>query len=74
MAHHDLLLHSDAESDAIETYPSIDNLIRPGLRRAFPLPAKGQAADERFGVLLRALGPRTGVTRPAAIPLAVLTC
>lgn len=74
MAYHDLLLHSDAESGAIETYPSIDTVIRPGLRRAFPLPAKGQAADERFGVLLGALAQRTVGTWPAAISLAVLTC
>lgn len=73
MAYHDLLLHSDAPSDVADAHIPIDALIRPGLHQAFPLPATGQAADEKFTVLLRALAARRGGTCQAATSLAVLT-
>lgn len=46
-----------AHPHTAETRTSIDDLIRPGLSRAFPLPEEPQA-DERFGQLFRALAQR----------------
>ncbi len=51
---------SEASSDAVEERPSICDLIRPGLLRAFPLPSKGGADEEKFRVLLDALARRAG--------------
>ncbi len=34
---------------------SVDDLIRPCLRKAFPLPVPGQTGDDRFAVMLAAL-------------------
>lgn len=57
MARHDRS-YSHAWSDKADATPSIDVLIGPGLRCAFPLPAEGHANDERFRRLLDALAER----------------
>jgi hypothetical protein len=63
---------SMAQTDRLPSYGSpgivdrqtcIEDLIRPGLRRAYPFPTEGCADDERFGLLLDALARRCG--RPA---------
>jgi hypothetical protein len=74
MAYLDLLLHSDAQSDGADTHTPINVRIRPGLHQAFPLPVAGQAADEKFTLLLRAFAPRIGGARQAATSLDILTC
>lgn len=51
---------TEARSEADERRPSISDLIRPGLLRAFPLPATGGADEERFRSLLDSLARRTG--------------
>jgi len=43
-----------------DSHTCIEDLIRPGLRRAFPLPSEGCTDDERFGLLLDALARRCG--------------
>ncbi len=53
MPHHHLR-PAQAHSGTAETRASIDDLIRPGLSRAFPLPDPS-SADERFSRLLEAL-------------------
>lgn len=58
MTRHDLF-HSYGQAGGAETGTTVDALIRPGLRQAFPLPSKGDH-DERFHVLLNALAERTG--------------
>ena len=55
MARYDFT-HSDASSSDTETATSFDALIRPNLARAFPLPAPTRADDERFRLLLDAIG------------------
>lgn len=55
---------SDDGSGTAESRAHIDVLIRPGLRRAFPLPAAEQAGDERFRLLLEALAQRRGEPGP----------
>ena len=65
MARYDHHFSDDGSGDA-EPRAHIDVLIRPGLRRAFPLPAEGQAGDERFRLLLNALAQRRGGSSPAA--------
>lgn len=57
MARHDHQFWDDRSDDA-ETRTSVDTLIRPGLRRAFPLPAEDHAHDDRFRLLLDALAQR----------------
>jgi hypothetical protein len=52
--------HSDPYADIAEPRASIDELIRPGLRQAFPLPARGGADDEKFRLLLHALAQSQG--------------
>ena len=37
-----------------------DDLIRPALRQAFPLPAEDQTGNEKFRLLLDALAQRAG--------------
>jgi hypothetical protein len=52
-----------------EALPSFDELIRPGLRRAFPLPAAGHGDDEPFRRVLAALARhRQGDTGPGDRP------
>ena len=34
---------------------SVDDLIRPCLRQAFPVPVAGQTGDDRFQIMLDAL-------------------
>ena len=51
---------------AAEDRSTMDELIRPGLRRAFPLPQDDQDRDERFRLLLEALAERTRVANPQA--------
>jgi hypothetical protein len=70
MARHDPLLHSAAYSDVAETRTPIDALIRTGLGRAFPLPAKGQDIDETFRLLLDALARRHGGNRQSSASFA----
>ena len=48
--------HSDASSSDAETPTSFDALIRPNFVRAFPLPATEEACDERFRLILDAIG------------------
>lgn len=62
MAPHDLR-RPEARPDEGEARAPIEDLIRPGLLRAFPLPAPGGGEDERFRVLLDALARRTGDRR-----------
>ena len=57
MARHDYQYWDD-QSGGAETRASMDALIRPGLLKAFPLPAEGQAHDDRFRLLLEALAQR----------------
>lgn len=52
-------LQSYGSAGIVEGQTCIEDLIRPGLRRAFPLPAEG-CDDERFGLLLEALARRCG--------------
>ena len=65
MARYDHQFWNDRSGDA-ETRTSIDTLIRPGLRRAFPLPTDNHAHDDRFRLLLEALAQRSGGTSQAA--------
>lgn len=60
----------DPWSDDADAPPSIDALIRPGLHRAFPLPAEDHAGDDRFRVLLEALAHRHHLLARQAPPLA----
>ncbi len=39
----------------VEASGSVDDLIRPSLRKAFPLPGTDPATDERIGLLLDAI-------------------
>ena len=64
MARHDHQFWDDQSGDA-ETRTSMDSLIRPGLRRAFPLPADDHAHDDRFRLLLEALAQRSGASSQA---------
>lgn len=57
MAHHHRP-HPGTSSGLIEPGATIDDLIRPGLRQAFPLPEDGYGSDERFRRLLDALAQR----------------
>lgn len=59
MARHDRP-HSDVYLDGAESRTAIDPLIQHSLRRAFPLPAKASAGDEKFRRLLDALAQRSG--------------
>ena len=45
-----------------ETSTSVDALIRPCIRQAYPLPAADHLDDERFRWLLDALAQRSGRT------------
>jgi hypothetical protein len=54
MARRDLLLPDAHASDTEDREPSHE-LIRPCLRRAFPLPENGHETDARFCRLLDAL-------------------
>ncbi|HVG49670.1 MAG TPA: hypothetical protein VM899_16215 [Rubellimicrobium sp.] len=54
MARHDHHFWDDQSGDA-EIRASMDALIRPGLLRAFSLPAVDQADDGRFRLLLDTL-------------------
>ena len=47
---------------AAEDHSTMDELIGPGLKRAFPLPDRDHADDERFRLLLEALAERTRAT------------
>ncbi len=58
MARHDPIA-SEAGPAGLETRASIDALIGPGLRYAFPLPATDNTDDERFQLLLDALAKVT---------------
>lgn len=52
--------HSDAFSRDAEIPTVFDDLIRPNLGRAFPLPVEGHGNDDRFRLLLDALAQRSG--------------
>ncbi len=56
MGRHSHLL-TNAYYGVTESRTSIDALIRPGLRKAFSVPAEGQG-DEQFRLLLDALAQR----------------
>jgi hypothetical protein len=54
------LSHLDSiPPDGFGSYPegraSLDDMLRPSLRHAFPLPAEGLATDDKFRQLLDAL-------------------
>ncbi len=51
--------HSYVFYDTSLTGTSIEDLIRPGLGQAFPLPSVEAASDERFHRLLKATTQRT---------------
>ena len=70
MARHDLHLHSDACLDCDDARPPIDTLIRSGLHKVFPLPAKEQAPDKKFQLLLAALAGRNGANGQPPLSLA----
>lgn len=55
---HSHFLRVDQWSGDVDAPPAIDALIGPGLRRAFPLEAGDESADDRFRLLLRALARR----------------
>ncbi|MBP1807663.1 hypothetical protein J2Z33_003537 [Rubellimicrobium aerolatum] len=57
MAHSDALSWN-APSDLATSRASVDDLIRPGLRCAYPLPKADHAKVERFRRLLDALARR----------------
>lgn len=57
MTHHYLRPTQVVSRDS-EGRTCMDDLIRPGLSQAFPLPAKGDPDDERFGRLIEALVQR----------------
>ena len=54
------LLPSPCSLEPVEVSLPADDLIRPALRKAFPLPPKEQASDDRFQRLLDALARKTG--------------
>ena len=56
--------HSGVPPDHAESEPCLNEVIRPGLRQAFPLPAPDHADDERFCMLLEALGRGGDSTGP----------
>ena len=55
-------LPSDSLYGVAETSTSVDALIRPCIRQAFPLPVADHPDDERFCLLLDALAQRSGRT------------
>ena len=55
-------LPSDSLYGLAETSTSMDALIRPCIRQAFPLPTADHSDDERFRLLLEALAQRSGRT------------
>ncbi len=55
-------LPSDSLYGVAETSTSVDALIRPCIRQAFPLPPADHPDDERFRLLLDALAQRSGRT------------
>ena len=61
MARYDHQFKDDRARDA-EPRASLGDLIRPGLLKAFPLPAEGPTPDDRFRLLLDALAQRSGDT------------
>ena len=56
------ILPSYDQFGAPVTRASIDDLLRPSLRWAFPLPDKAHADDERFLRVLNALARHRGET------------
>ena len=56
-------LPSESRYGVAETSTSVDALIRPCIRQAYPLPAADHPHDERFRLLLDALAQRRGRTR-----------
>jgi hypothetical protein len=59
MARYDHQFWDSCSSDT-EARASIDDLIRPSLLQAFPLPADDHGQDHRFRLLLDALAQRRG--------------
>ena len=55
-------LPSESQYGVAETNTSMDALIRPCIRQAFPLPSADHPDDERFRLLLDALAQRSGRT------------
>ncbi|MFC5567080.1 hypothetical protein ACFPOC_11750 [Rubellimicrobium aerolatum] len=56
--------HAHVPFGTSQTGTSLDEALRPGLRRAYPLP-DDKGRDERFQHLLRALADRERSDRPA---------
>ena len=52
----------DMRYGSAQTGTSMDALIRPCIRQAFPLPATDHSDDERFRLLLDALAQRSDGT------------
>ena len=63
MTHQDLL-PSSAGSSLVEARTFIDDLVRPGLRRIYPLPPQGHANDAKFHQVLSAMAERTRGQNP----------
>ena len=57
--------HSYIAGGTALTGTSIDDLIRPGLRVAFPLPSEEGSQEDRFRRLLDALAQRNEPRSPA---------
>ena len=53
------LLPSSADASLVEARTFIDDLIRPGLRRIYPLPSQDHANDAKFHQVLSAMAERT---------------
>ena len=62
MARH-YLRSTQAHAEAADPGTSIDDLIRPGLSRAFPVPDKAESDNERFSWLLEALAQQRQESR-----------
>jgi hypothetical protein len=58
--------HSGVPCDPSERDELIDEVLRPGLRQAFPLPDRSQ--DERFRILLDALARLSASERVGRTP------
>ena len=59
---HHIQPHAYVPAAKASTGSSVDELIRPGLRLAFPLPSKDDPNEDKFCRVLDALGQRNQQT------------